>query len=414
MLQTFKLKVRHKPPTVNTKVEPAPFQQKNPAAYTYKSWLQAEFTMTKRILELRDNNMRPLYMQPKFILACLMTSAIKIGKCPTVLTSIRRMTEHFGMTRRQIVHALHTLQNTQVHGVNIIDYHPYDTGDAMQQLNATSKKTRLYPDLKLDAKQAQVVSRGMRRMLHKGHSERFIEIQISAYEHIKYDSKREDDFFFDVHATLYKELDVTKRVLLFMIQSRIAQNVNKKMQEKSIVHVDTFASYLNLTIRHMQRILQALHNERYIACTKEKDTVTIVLTEKGSRKIRRFEDGSVEKYSRENRKKMEEEKAKKKAAKEKTRLLKPSQKVQREMKAAEYPSSTQMQQEQKKEAPKREVPEGRPAWDDGSAEAGRRRLAQIRESQKKAKEDKWSEEMWAVANDNIPGSDKYEKIAEPD
>lgn len=420
MLQTFKLKVRHKPPTVNTKIEPAPFRQKSPAAYTYKSGLRTEFTMTKRILELRDNNMRPLYMQPKFILACLMTSAIKVGKYPTVLTSVRRMTEHFGMTRRQIVQALHILQNTQVHGINIIDYHPYDAWDAIQQLNDTSKKTRLYSDLKLDVKQAQVVSKDMQFMLHKRHSERFIEIQISAYEHIKYDSKRPGDFFFDVQADLYRELDVTKRVLLFMIQSRIAQNINKKMQEKSIVRVNTFAKYLNFDMKYIQKVLQALHDDRYIAYVKEKDIMTITLTDKGSRKIRRFEDGSVKKYSRENRKKMEEEKAKKKARK-KTRLPVPPENVLREQKASEYagrnqyaqdgrvPNNTSSLNEQKKQDKQEQAkPQDNRSDQEtkcvpGSAEDGRRKLEEIRQQwaqRKETEQDTWTATDYAAAEDN--------------
>lgn len=360
-----KSKIHQEPTVVNPeKVKPVSFPQKHPKAYTYKSGLRTEFTLTKRILELKDNKGKALYMQAKFILACLMTSAIKTGKYPTVLTSVRRMTEHFGMTRRQIVQAMSNLQNTQVQGVNLIDYRPYNTEEALVRLNDVDKKASLCPGLDIDKKQTQILQKNLRRMLHSRHSERFIEIQISAYEHIKYDSKREKDFFFDAHTTLYKEsLDVTQRVLLFFIQSRIEQNKSKGMQEKSIVSVGTIANYFNFYPFYVQKILKSLHDKRYISYIQDGDKTLITLTEKGSRKIQRFEDGSVEKYSRENRKKMEEEKAKEKAEKKTTKVPKPPQDVLQEMKATEYPSGIQTQQppqtqqEQKKEAPKREVSE---------------------------------------------------------
>ena len=424
----LKLKIHQKPTTVNPeKIEPVSFPQKHPKAYTYKSGLQTEFTMTKRLLELEDNNGRPLHMQTKFILGCLMTSAVKINKHITVLTSVRRLIEHFGISERQIQYTLHKLQETQVQGVNLIDYRNYNEGEAIQCLYNTAKEENLYSNKAINKKQEYASYNNLRSLLSSRQRERFIEIQISAYNFIKYDAKQKKDFFFDVHVNMYKEsLDITQRVLLFLLQNRIQQNKHKGMQEKTIIKTSTLADYFNFYPFYMQKILKSLHDKKYIVCTQNGDKTTIVLTEKGSRKIRRFEDGSVEKYSRENRKKMEEEKAKAKATKKTTKLPKPQQDVLQEMKVTEGPSNTQRQQmqqppqtqqEQKKEAPKREVPEGRPVWDDGSAEAGKRKLAQVRESQRKAKEegqkDTWSEEMWAIANDNIPGSDKYEKIAEP-
>lgn len=345
-------RIQQKPSVVNPPANnSALFKQKRPQAYTQKKRPLSEFTMTKRILELKDNNGKNICMHTKFILAYLMNAALKKSDPPTLLTSIRQLSECFNMSRTAVHQALKKLQSIQIKEVPLIEYHMYSKEEAMRQLKEAADANKLYQTGGIDTKRAQILQRNIRDMLRLRDRERPIEIKITSYEFIKYDHKRENDFFFDVHSDMYKDdLSVTERVLLFFIQSRIKQNQNKNMQERCNLHVQTFAETFNFYIHYTHNTLKSLHDAGYIVYTDEKESQKIngwkntyvTLTEKGTRTIRRFANGSAQKYSRENRKKMEEEKQRLKEEQEKTKnktqYPKPDQRVLQDMKRAEAPT----------------------------------------------------------------------------
>lgn len=347
-------KIHQEPTVVNPLAnESALFKQKHPKAYLQKNRPLSEFTMTKRILELKDNDGKNIHMQTKFILAYLMNAALKTSNPPALLTSIRQLSERFSMSRYAIHVTLKKLQSVQIDGIPLIKCCTYNKEKAMQQLKERADVNKLYQTKDIDTKRAQILRRNLRDTLRLRDRERPIEIQILAYSAIKYDRKREGDFFFDVHIDMYKDnLSTTERVLLFFIQSRIKQNQNKHMQERCTLHVQTFANIFNFYIHYVHKTLKSLHDAGYIVYTDEKESQKINgwkntyvgLTEKGTRTIQRFEDGSVQKYSRENRRKAEEEKQRLKEEQEKieneTQYPEPDQETLQAMKRAEAPTYT--------------------------------------------------------------------------
>lgn len=345
-------KIHQEPTVVNpSAAESALFKQKHPKAYSQKNRPLSEFTMTKRILELKDNNGKNICMQTKFILAYLMNAALKTSNPPALLTSIRQLSEHFGISRYAVHDTLKKLQSVQINDVPLIKYCTYNKEEAMQQLKEAADVNKLYQTKDIDTKRAQILRRNLRNTLKLRDRERPIEIQITAYSAIRYNRKREGDFFFDVHNDMYRDcLSTTERVLLFFIQSRIQQNQNKNMQERCTLHVQTFADIFNFYIHYIHKALKSLHAAGYIVYTDEKESQKINgwkntyvgLTEKGTRTIQRFANGSVQKYSRENRRKAEEEKQRLKEEQEKieneTQHPEPDQETLQAMKKTEAPT----------------------------------------------------------------------------
>lgn len=364
-------RIHQEPAVVNPSAnESAPFKQKHPKAHAQKNCPLSEFTMTKRILELRDNDGKNICMQTKFILAYLVNAALKTSNPPALLTSIRQLSELFGMSRDAIHDTLKKLQSVQIDGMPLIKYCTYSKEKAIQQLKEAADVNKLYQTKDIDIKHAQILHKKLQNILNLRDRERPIEIQITAYSDIRYDRKRKGDFFFDVHIDMYKDtLSTTERVLLFFIQSRIKQNQNKNMQERCTLHVQTFADIFNFYIHYIHETLKSLHDAGYIVYTDEKESQKINgwkhtyvgLTEKGTRTIQRFANGSVQKYSRENRRKAEEEKQKLREKQEKikieTQYPEPDQATIQAMKRAETPThkpNTAVAQNKQKEQNRQE------------------------------------------------------------
>ena len=236
----------------------------NKSPYTYKYGpleLASDFTMTKALLLLRDENGGVIKLQTKLMLACLVTSALKTSKYPRLLTTTRRLSEHFKVPSRLVQRLLNNLQDIKVCGVPLIQWRDYISDKGVPNLEPR---------------------------------ERAIEILITGYDYIKYTGE-DKDFFFDVDLYLYSdELDTTARVFLFRLQNLIATSIKKKMPPKSIMHMSTYADTFGFDVKWIRRIIRTLERKEFIYVEIERNKQSIYLTGKGWRNIKRFASVSSE------------------------------------------------------------------------------------------------------------------------
>lgn len=236
----------------------------NTSPYTYNYGplkLANDFTMTKALLLLRDEKGGVIKLQTKLMLACLVTSASKTSKYPRLLTTTRRLSEHFKVPSRLVQRLLNNLQDIKVCGVPLIQWRDYVSDKGVPNLEPR---------------------------------ERAIEILITGYDYIKYTGE-DKDFFFDVDLHLYSdELDTTARVFLFRLQNIIAVNVKRGMPPKSIMHMSTYADTFGFDIKWIRRIIRTLEHKEFIYVEIERNKQSIYLTGKGWRDIKRFASVSSE------------------------------------------------------------------------------------------------------------------------
>ena len=231
-------------------------ENKSPYTYNYgPTKLKNNFTMTKALLSLRRDDGRIIQLQTKFMLACLIESSAKTSTYPRLLTTTRRLGEHFKMPPRLIQKFLNNIQNIKVNGTPLAMCREY-----VSDKNIPNLKPR----------------------------ERAIEILITGYDSIKYIGDKKD-FFFDVDLDLYSdELDTTSRVFLFMLQSIICQNIQKKMPPMSFMFIETYASRFGFDVEWVRRIIKTLKSKKFIEVAAERRKLHIYLTKKGWRDIERF------------------------------------------------------------------------------------------------------------------------------
>lgn len=230
----------------------------NTSPYTYNYGplkLAREFTMTKSLLSLRRDDGRIVQLQTKFMLACLVESSFKTSTYPRLLTTTRRLSEHFKMPSRLIQRFLNNLQDIKVNGTPLAVWREYISNKDIPNL-----KPR----------------------------ERAIEILITGYDDIKYKGG-EKDFFFDVALDLYSdELDTTSRVFLFMLQSIIYQNIQKRMPPMSFMFIETYAARFGFDVEWVRRIIKTLESKKFIEVDVVRGKLHIYLTQKGWRNVERF------------------------------------------------------------------------------------------------------------------------------
>lgn len=221
----YKLKVRKSKSTPQTEIPP----------YHYKGLvkLTRKFTMTKNILALRGENDKILHIRVKVIFACMLASALKDSKFPRLLTTSRRLSEHFKVTPQFI-----------------------------NQLIAQFKRLNLITcrDFTPDENFSGLMPR-----------ERPIEIIFTGYDKIMYKSGREGDFFFIADLDTYADkMDEMSRMFLFMIQCMIDHNQQKyNMPAVTWIALETVAKIFGCSIQWVRSFVKYLEQNRFIRKDRE-------------------------------------------------------------------------------------------------------------------------------------------------
>lgn len=284
--------------------------------------LPVEFTMTRALMQAKSDGDKTILIQTKFLLACLINAALKTGKYSRLLTSTRRLCEHFKMypysqkdsrnktikthvqkiqrlngndgirnshmTPHTMQKILRTLQTTYIQGVPLIICRKYDP-EAVDALQAPCEPT------------AEKESEEKAVYYKKQNKERLFEILIPSYSLLKYTGE-DDDFFFDVHLELYaKELPLTERVVLFMCQSlsNLTAQKSKNASFDACINTKKLCERLGFQLRWVQNALNTLCDKNYLLWTVENGNTYMILDKLGVRKPKRFlEGGSATLYKR--------------------------------------------------------------------------------------------------------------------
>lgn len=220
----YKLKIRK--PKIDTTPEIPEYHYKGLVKLTRK------FTMTKNILALRGENDKILHIRVKVIFACMLASALKDSKYPRLLTTSRRLAEHFKVTPQFI-----------------------------NQLIAQFKRLNLITcrDFTPDENFSGLMPR-----------ERPIEIIFTSYEQVMY-KRREGDFFFTADLDTYADkMDEMSRMFLFMIQCMIDHNQQKhNMPAVTWIALETVAKVFGCSLRWVQGFISYLEQNRFIRKDRE-------------------------------------------------------------------------------------------------------------------------------------------------
>lgn len=241
------------------KVNPIPY-----SSYTYRFGLcklETEFTMTQKLLQAVSDDGKRIPILAKFVLACLITSSLKTSTVPRILTSTRRLYEHFNITPWTIYRILNILQNTKIQGTPLINCHPYNPKD-------------------MDVKDIS----GLRL------NEKPIEILLPVYQFVRYNKEdKSDNFFFDLDVNWgASELTIAERVILFQIQNLTQQACKKGKPPESRVRLKTYTKLYNVRKPYVSKLLTSLKRKGFIEYNGAYDKTTVTLTTKGTRPITRF------------------------------------------------------------------------------------------------------------------------------
>lgn len=269
--------------------------------------LLTEFTITRSMLSLKETEDGKIHLPTRLFLSCLIASSIKTrGRTPTLLTSTKQLADHFNMTQQQVRNMLHKLSTTHIKGTPLISYSTCNLTKEAELYSADNiiptapvikhfitKEGKKGVPLKIrthdDTKIKTEFITDLRALLDIDYRECIVKIKIPSYEYLKYNKEVKGDFFFDVHITLYKdELTISERIMLFLIQWSIQNNIEKKMPAKSITSLQTYAEWFGTDKRHIHEILRGLQYKDYIEYDLYKQRLDIELTIKSTREIQRL------------------------------------------------------------------------------------------------------------------------------
>lgn len=186
--------------------------------------LSRTFPMSNNLLGLRRDRNKVIVLNTKVVLACLLAAAEKTEDGARLVTSSRHIAQHFNTHPSKIFILLNRLQRITVQGLPLITLSKYDPEKVIKEVQAkdTYKHTKKF-----------TVDDYKNSILELHTKERAIEIKFPAYKYIKRE-KGKYNFSFDINLDMYAtELDISARVLLFLLQSRAWQKytTNKKVRE---------------------------------------------------------------------------------------------------------------------------------------------------------------------------------------
>lgn len=269
----------------------------NPYRYKFATNLREDFIMTKYIARLSLPK-KKVHLTTKVLLANLLCSAFEKEGHMRLLTSIRKLSQHFNMSTNQMYYQLTILQSIEVEDVPVIVCIPYDVPlpkkdqvkctftPKTEQTKTHTNITQEYTNQLKEKEQKRVIIRKMKFEAW----EQPIEIIIPAHAHFKYDRTKKGDFFFSVNTTWeVNKLSLVERYYLFYIQTNIYQNRLKKRGVHSTLYLNTYAECFGVGINYSRRILQSLEAQGYIKMQIENQKARIELLPKGTRRIDWFE-----------------------------------------------------------------------------------------------------------------------------
>lgn len=269
----------------------------NSYQYKFVTTLRDEFIMPKYVARLSLSK-KKVHLVTKVLFANLLYSAFEKEGHLRLLTSMRKLSQHFNMSTNQVYYHLDILQSINVEGAPAIVCIPYDvplpkkdqikctlpqkTEQTKTHINVTQEYTN-----QLQEKERK---RAILRKMKFDAWEQPIEIIIPTHAYFKYDRTRKRDFFFSVNTTWeVNRLSLVERYYLFYIQTNIYQNRLKEKKTHSILYLDTYAECFGVGINYSRKILQSLEAQGYIKLQIENQKTRIELLPKGTRKIDWFE-----------------------------------------------------------------------------------------------------------------------------
>lgn len=269
----------------------------NPYQYKFATNLREEFIMPKYVARVSLPK-KKVHLITKVLFANLIYSAFEKEGHMRLLTSIRKLSQHFNMSTNQMYYQLSLLQSIKVEGTPVIVCIPYDVPlpkkdqvkcTLTQKTEQTKTHINITQDYTNQLKEKEQKRTILRRMKFDAW-EQPIEIIVLAHAHFRYDRTREKDFFFSVNTTWeVSKLSLVERYYLFYIQTNIYQNRLKKRGVHSTLYLNTYAECFGVGINYSRKILQSLEAQGYIKMQIENQKTRVELLPKGTRKIDWFE-----------------------------------------------------------------------------------------------------------------------------
>lgn len=271
--------------------------------------LSKTFPMSHNLLRLKPDKGKILVLKIKVILACLLAAANKTEDEAHLLISNRRIAQHFNLTRYETHRLLKSLQKVTVQGLPLITYSEYNPKKLIKEAQAKkyhwvkyvpknpnkNKTKEIWLKKRIrdidfyECKERTYIDIYKNSVLELHTRERAIEIKFPAYEYIKC-KKGRHNFSFNINLDeCTDELNMSARVLLFLLQSSAAEKhmKNKKLYEYIRLFNFTRPNYmLKLFDKLVEHGFIEYTLEGRDKYTRENQIVQVKLTAREPRRIR--------------------------------------------------------------------------------------------------------------------------------